>query len=333
MELISIIMPAYNADKYIEKTIKSIIMQTYTNWELVIVNDGSTDDTDNICKKYAKDDIRIKYHYKENEGVSIARNFGINKAQGKYCMFIDSDDTMNPNMIEKMYSKIIQNNCDIVRCNYYINTCIDSNEMLEEGLYSKSNIKNTLIDMILQEKMKCFVWLLLIKKDKIKKFKENLHIYEDFCFYLENLLSISSMYIMNEKLYYYNKENENSLSKKNIEKNINNMISAEKSIIEILNQYNLDTKENKKKISTRVYTNIVNYTFLYQYNYGIKKSIKLYKKIEKNIEYIKEFYDSRYVSKKELIINYFMKKHFYIGFWFLCIIKNKKRRFNDEKKS
>lgn len=113
---ISIIIPIYNTGKYLHKCIKSILSQTLTNFELILVDDGSSDDSGVICDEYAKLDNRVKVIHKENEGVSIARNTGINIAQGEYIGFIDSDDWIEYDMYEKLYKLAIENECDIVMC-------------------------------------------------------------------------------------------------------------------------------------------------------------------------------------------------------------------------
>ena len=100
---ISIIMPAYNAGRYIEASIKSIQAQTYTNWELLVISDGSTDETVDIVNKLMKSDTRIKCYEQENAGVSAARNTGLDKAVGKYISFLDADDLWEPIILEKLY--------------------------------------------------------------------------------------------------------------------------------------------------------------------------------------------------------------------------------------
>lgn len=337
MDLISIILPAYNAEKYMSKTIESVLKQTFNNWELIIVNDGSSDKTDIICKTYADRDKRIKYFWKKNEGVSLARNYAIKKSRGSFIMFIDADDIIEDKMLEKMYKKMIEYNPDVVRCNYYINDNTIVDENIDEGLYDSKKIQEILIDKILNENMKCFVWLLLIRRSIIGEFERELHIYEDFCFYLNLFFNSSKIYIIKDSLYHYNKENDNSLSKKNVKENIKNMIYAKDYIFNILKKYNFYKEENIKKFSSRVFTNIINYIFLYQYNNGILPAIRLYKELDKNKDFkiIKQNYNGKYLSKKERIFNFCIRKHLYFVFYLMCIIKNKKRRKmrKNEKKS
>ncbi|OUQ05201.1 glycosyl transferase [Erysipelatoclostridium sp. An15] len=118
-DLVSIIMPAYNAEKYIGESIESVLNQTYQNWELMIVNDCSIDNTANIIKNYADKDSRIKYfHQKTNSGAALARNKGIELANGKYIAFLDSDDLWKSDKLQIQISYMSLNNCDFT-CTYY----------------------------------------------------------------------------------------------------------------------------------------------------------------------------------------------------------------------
>ncbi|MGM9658371.1 MAG: glycosyltransferase family 2 protein [Eubacteriales bacterium] len=114
--LISIIVPVYNTEKYLSKCIESILAQTYTNFELILVDDGSPDRCPGICDEYAEKDIRIKVIHKENGGVSSARNCGLDIASGEYIGFVDSDDYIEPKMYEKMLHTITAFNVDLCFC-------------------------------------------------------------------------------------------------------------------------------------------------------------------------------------------------------------------------
>lgn len=116
MGMLSVIVPVYNVEKYVEKCIKSIISQTYSNLEIILVDDGSTDKSGEICDEYAKKDNRIKVIHKENQGQSIARNVGMTLATGEFIAFVDSDDSLIENMYEVLLGLIITTNADIVSC-------------------------------------------------------------------------------------------------------------------------------------------------------------------------------------------------------------------------
>jgi len=116
MELISVIVPVYNVESYVAECIESIQNQTYMNLEIILVNDGSTDASSDICDQYAAYDERIKVIHKENAGVSAARNTGIEAANGDYIAFVDSDDYIAPNMYEDMLRILKENDLDILEC-------------------------------------------------------------------------------------------------------------------------------------------------------------------------------------------------------------------------
>lgn len=114
---ISIIVPIYNAEKYIKKCLDSLVNQTKKEIEFILINDGSTDNTDSIIKTY--DDKRIRYYKNKNQGIGKTRNFGLSKASSKYIMFCDSDDYYEPNMCELMYKKAEKEKLDLVICDFY----------------------------------------------------------------------------------------------------------------------------------------------------------------------------------------------------------------------
>lgn len=116
--MISIIMPAYNTEAYISESIDSVLGQTYSDWELLIINDGSTDGTGMICKEYSDRDSRIRYFETENRGQGAARNLGIEESKGEYIIFLDSDDTIKPELIETVFGAISKDGADICEFGY-----------------------------------------------------------------------------------------------------------------------------------------------------------------------------------------------------------------------
>ena len=117
-DLISVIVPIYNVEKYINRCIDSIIEQTYTNLEIILVDDGSTDNSGSICDEYAKKDNRIKVIHKENGGVSSARNVGLDTAIGQYITFVDSDDYIEKKYCEILLKTLKKQKADCVACGY-----------------------------------------------------------------------------------------------------------------------------------------------------------------------------------------------------------------------
>lgn len=118
MDLISVIVPIYNVKNYLEKCVKTILDQDYKNLEIILVDDGSTDGSSELCDLLLEKDERIKVLHKANGGLSDARNYGFSHSNGKYIMFIDSDDYIHNEMVTKLYNSLISNNADLAICNY-----------------------------------------------------------------------------------------------------------------------------------------------------------------------------------------------------------------------
>lgn len=119
---ISIIVPVYKAEKYINRCIDSILAQTLTDFELLLIDDGSPDRSGEICDKYAQKDSRIRVFHKENDGVASARQLGMDVAQGEYVIHADPDDWIESQMLQELYDKAKDNDSDVVICDFYVNT-------------------------------------------------------------------------------------------------------------------------------------------------------------------------------------------------------------------
>lgn len=211
-DLISIIIPVYNVENFLSKCLDSLIVQTYKNIEIILVDDGSTDSSYSICNEYLSKDKRIKIFHKKNEGVSIARNFGFEKIKGKFVLFIDSDDWIEQNMIEVLYNSIIKYNADIAICDYFLsyNTHEDKHNELVESEIIKDRKK---FDYLFDRKYyRGYLWNKLVKKDIICniKFNPNVKVCEDLLFWVQVFKSnISIVYLPKYKLYHY-RQRENS---------------------------------------------------------------------------------------------------------------------------
>ena len=118
---ISIIVPIYNVEQYLQSCLDSIIAQTYKDWELLLIDDGSLDKSGVICDEYAKKDVRIRVFHKENGGVSSARQKGQDEARGEYTIHVDPDDWIEPSMLEDLYAKAEKENAELVICDYFVN--------------------------------------------------------------------------------------------------------------------------------------------------------------------------------------------------------------------
>jgi hypothetical protein len=199
LKKVSVIVPVYNVEKYLEKCLDSLINQTLEDIEIIVVNDGSPDNSQLIIDKYSKKYPNIiKSYIKENGGLSDARNYGIEKASGNYIGFVDSDDYVDRQMFEKMYNKAIKDNLDIVVCDT-INVYPDGHEEIRKSNleYSNNDIKN----YIIAPPMAC-MRLCNKKIFKDNKFKKGI-LYEDLEF-TPSLVSLTNKIgFVNEGLYYY----------------------------------------------------------------------------------------------------------------------------------
>ena len=182
---ISIIVPIYNAEKYIAKCVDSLVNQTKKELEFILINDGSTDNTEEIIKTYK--DKRIKYYKNKNQGIGKTRNFGISKSTGKYIMFLDSDDYLSKNACQKMYEKILESNSDLVVCDFYKVYDFGKTEEIKLSSFSETSLKGrpSIINEINLAPWNKIYKRELITKNKIK-FIENLK-YEDAPFVIEAL--------------------------------------------------------------------------------------------------------------------------------------------------
>lgn len=145
---VSVLVPVYNAERFIIRCVDSVLGQTFTEYELLLINDGSTDGSGIICDELAEKDSRIRVIHKNNTGVSDTRNWGLREAKGEYIYFLDSDDYIDNHMLEIMYESAIKEHSDIVMCQYYIDNAgeITLVDMDYEAQYNTSEeIKNKLI--------------------------------------------------------------------------------------------------------------------------------------------------------------------------------------------
>lgn len=191
---VSIVVPVYNAEKTLKRCVDSIIQQSYTNWELLLIDDGSTDCSKKICEEYCQNDVRVVYFYKYNGGASSARNYGIAKATGQYISFIDSDDWIEAQTVEKLLMEALSSQAEYVIPRMRIK--IYSSEVCIEERYDKDaepfrcNHATIVTDFlsIMKKGILFSASGRLYSLDYIRNnevmFPENIKILEDFCFNL-----------------------------------------------------------------------------------------------------------------------------------------------------
>lgn len=300
-ELISVIIPVYNVEKYLGRCIDSVINQTLKNIEIILINDGSTDQSPKICDYYASIDNRVKVVHKKNEGPWRARNVGLDIANGLYVTFLDSDDFIDKDMYKVLYENLKEKNVDVCACDFEYIT--------ENGksLYNPSNIEGfnkiyngvdfleLLYDGQYANAMVVCLWNKLYKKDVFKniRLKNIIHEDEEIC---------SRIYIQDIKIYvskfvgYKYIQNPNSITNQKFS-------TKELATLDILNErIKLFKKNNLKKLldkTIKTYLEMNIYFQLLIKDMGIDYNMDLYKKQYK--ENIRHNIFNKYISLKSKI--------------------------------
>lgn len=205
--MITVIIPIYNCEKYLERCLESVISQTYKNLEILLINDGSTDNSKKICDYYLCKDSRIKLINKENSGVSDTRNVGIKEAGGDYIAFVDADDFIEYDMYEKMLKKSVENNCDMVFCDYieFNDKGIANSESISVNEFVKTRDLKYFIAGKNTDRLMGSIWRILFKKNVVEnlRFNKDIILGEDLLFVLQALSNNKKISSVNEKLYHY----------------------------------------------------------------------------------------------------------------------------------
>ena len=282
---VSLIVPIYKAEKTIVRCVKSILNQTYKNIELILVDDGSPDNSGYICDQYKLDSRVIVIHDK-NHGVSHARNNGLQKATGDYITFCDSDDYYSSNHIEKMLKVALDKNSDITISGYYIeknNRKFISSINLESGYVSKYELVK---HFTLDNEFGGFCWNKLYKKDLLRniKFPEDIDILEDTYFLCLTMKKAKAIYYIAQPLYYYcNNPNSAVRDIANLYSN-HNTIKYVDSWKKILERIRLD-KDSKELINIAIFEMSVDFKANIMKN-NIDRRMIL-KELDKNIHKFK----------------------------------------------
>ncbi len=221
--LVSIIIPIYNAELYLVDCLESVIKQSYKNLEILLINDGSTDNSDKICIDYQQKDDRIRYFNNSNHGVSYTRNYGISASKGDYVIFIDSDDICHINMVERLILSCKENDTDISICG--IDAFYDTPSNVVK-VFNEDNryldINSFLTEVVLKHQTDIYIggpYNKIFKKTILDlynvRFLEGRMFAEDFMFVLDYLKCCKTVSIVGTELYYYRRNAINSLTYKN----------------------------------------------------------------------------------------------------------------------
>jgi glycosyltransferase involved in cell wall biosynthesis len=337
---VSVIVPIYNCETFISKCLESVIEQTYSNIEIIVVDDGSTDGSGEIVNAYKGKDDRIAYYYQDNIGPSEARNRGIANSTGEYLVFIDSDDTVDTNYIEILLNKLITSGADLVCCGY---KDISENGVLNytDFDFNKSISLHIFIDMVCKG-TGGVLWSKIYKKEIINKnnlkMDKNIFMSEDLVFVLQYAVHCKSFAAIKGYLYNYNRLNQNSISSNISIDYIQNNIAVCKHIEKIFSSANLRKNNINEVITERIQVIVINLVEQQSINIkdiGMKNAIHNVKKIL-SIQYIerymKNFSTNSYFYKPYLFLikNKFIKLSIIYGV-FLNILRGFKKNLTKRK--
>lgn len=211
MDLISIIVPVYNVEPYLRRCLDSIINQTYTNLEIIVVNDGSTDSCPTICDYYAEIDERIRVIHKVNGGLSDARNAGLREATGDYIAFVDSDDWISTRYIEVLFNQLEISRADIVECNF-LRTTTDITMQFDDMYQTETfDAESALEELILDRKLHQVVWNKLYRRYSLNKCMFEVGKYNEDEFWTYQIFSTSKKIIKIEPVLYFYYQNNTSI--------------------------------------------------------------------------------------------------------------------------
>ncbi len=277
--LYSIIIPVYNSEKYILDCVVSVQNQTYSNLDIILVDDGSTDSSRSIIEKLILNDNRMRYFYKSNGGVSSARNYGLNKARGEYISFIDSDDFISENYVESIM-ELIDNNIDMIalghlRYNEISKTSVVVKHNFTNKTYTSNELKQIIIDdgrfngfTVASACAVCFRMSILRENNIL--FDETVKYNEDGLFTSEYVLHCNNNIIINySKAYYFYRFNNSSATQQIVENDVEYITSMD-NIIKRLSIYIHDSNNISVQIS---------------YRKGTKALTKIISMIRNNISY------------------------------------------------
>lgn len=276
MYKVSVIIPVYNAEKYLVKCLNNIVAQSLEDIEIIIIDDGSTDNSLNIIKKYCSKYENIKYKSKTNEGQAIARNIGISMSTGEFITFVDSDDYIDKEMLEKMYNNAIENNSDIVVCDYV-------EEYERKKIYKKSlyvldeDLKKSFIVSVAGPCSK------IIKTETFKrnnlKFLEN-NIYEDLAVIPVLAIYAKKITYCEEPLYHYVIRKNSTMQQQSYSEKLESIFNV--------------MQELTSKFKNTTYKEELEFLYINHLLYaGIGRFIK-YSNTEKQIEKIRKTIKSKY---------------------------------------
>ena len=336
---VSIVVPVYNVEKYLKRCVDSLLGQSYQNIEILLVDDGSKDSSLSICKKYELEDSRIRVFHKENEGLGLTRNYGIERVTGEYITFVDSDDYLTLDAIAVMLERAIATDADVVIASHYHKN-EEQRVTVSERIYSGNEIKETLMVHMMGNKgnkldalsytacWKLYKKELFIKNNLVFPSERKL-IWEDLAFSVEAYPLCEKVYILHKPVYYYcfNEESLTHTYKPNKLELVMELYHYMGVKIQDLNlpgeaQYRLDTN-----FIGHIRTCIKLEVFYTDKN-GFGTAIQNIRKIcsRKDVQRLIRSYPKTSFNKSQYVYNFAMEHMLVYMVYFLTWLQNKKKR-------
>lgn len=201
--MVSIVIPVYKVEEHLRSCLNSVKCQTFKDYEVILVDDGSPDNSGQICDEFAKENSRWSVIHKENEGLSCARNTGIDRAKGEYICFIDSDDTVDENYLQFLYQAIVDNQADLAICGYQ--RVVQLDHIHNEKQWTQSILEREQIWEEIFENLNNAAWNKIYRRDLIDNIRFPVGLYhgEDLMFNLRYILKCNQAVMINAPLYHY----------------------------------------------------------------------------------------------------------------------------------
>ena len=210
--MVSVLIPVYNVELFLPQCLDSVVNQTYADLQIVMIDDGSTDNSFNICKQFAEKDSRIEVYHQENQGVAATRNHLLEKVKGDYVLFVDSDDWIEPDMIKALFQLALEYDADIVNCQNVNNDALCKKDSAEIEVWSQ---EETVRHFLCHQVFNGSLWNKLIRTTLLHelKFHQDISYGEDALFCWHVLQKVQKM-VKTSQQYYHYRMNDNSLSHK-----------------------------------------------------------------------------------------------------------------------
>lgn len=336
---ISVIVPVYNVEKYLSRCIDSLIRQSYSNIEILLVDDGSKDESLSICKEYEEKDSRIHVFHKENEGLGLTRNYGVEQATGEYITFVDSDDYLTLDAIDSMVKKAVETDADVVIASHYYKNKKQEIE-LSERLYCGTEIKEILMVHMMGnngnqlDALSYTAWGKLYKKEIFTKNRllfpsERKLIWEDLAFSVEAYPLCEKVYILHKPVYYYC-FNEGSLTHTYKPNKINLVMILYRYMKKRIQELNLSA-DAQFRLDTNFIGHIrtcIKLEVFYVKQNGFEKTIQNIRKIcsRKDVQTLIKSYPKTSFNRMQFVYDITMERMWIYVIYFLTWLQNKKKR-------